>query len=84
MLVIGLCGGSGSGKTTVANEFADFGIPCINADEVYRELLYPKSPLIDKLRNAFGDEIICIDGTLNRKALAARVFASPRESWIRP
>ena len=74
MLVIGLCGGSGSGKTTVAKEFIDFGIPCINADEVYRELLYPKSPLIEKLRRAFGDEVICVDGSLNRKALAARVF----------
>ncbi len=75
MLVIGLTGPSGAGKTTVARGFSAFGLPIIDADEVYRELLVPPSPCLDALTDEFGTEILLADGTLNRKKLASIVFS---------
>lgn len=76
MLVIGLTGPTGSGKGTVAAHFAAFGLPVINADEVYHELLVPPSACLDELTARFGPSIITPDGTLDRRALAGIVFAS--------
>ena len=85
MYVIGLCGTTGSGKSLVSNFFKERGIPCINADEVYKELLYPNSPLIRKLSSEFGAEIITKSGELDRKKLASIVDILPRKSQlIRP
>ncbi len=75
MLVIGLTGPSGAGKSTVARGFSAFGLPIIDADEVYRELLVPPSPCLDALSAAFGKEILLSNGTLHRKKLAAIVFS---------
>ncbi len=76
MLVIGLCGGSGSGKSTVTKKFEKYGIVSIDADKVYRELLFSGSALLLQLKNAFGDKIINDDGTLNKKELSAIVFSN--------
>ncbi len=75
MQIIGLCGSSGSGKSSAARIFASFGIPIIDADAVYRDLLYPYSPLIADITKEFGSSVINDDGTLNRRALAAFVFS---------
>ncbi len=74
MLVIGLCGGSGSGKGTVCSLFSKHGIPSIDTDAVYRELTASDSPCTQALKDAFGNEIISESGALNRKALAKLVF----------
>ncbi|MBQ9070276.1 MAG: dephospho-CoA kinase [Clostridia bacterium] len=74
-MIIGLCGTSGSGKGTVAKIFSDLGIPSIDADAVYRDLTVPGSPLIFKLSERFGNEIVFSDGSLNRKRLSETVFS---------
>ena len=75
MKIVGLCGGSGSGKGEVARVFRECGIPVIDADEVYHDLLLPPSPCLAELVERFGNEILLPDGTLNRKALGGIVFS---------
>ena len=75
MLTIGLTGPSGAGKGTVASLFTAYGIPSIDTDRVYHDLLIPPSPCLDELTARFGEQILHPDGTLNRGALAALVFA---------
>lgn len=82
MLTIGLTGPSGSGKGTVAAVFARYGIPSIDTDAVYHALLIPPSACLDELAEAFGKEILSADGTLDRKALAALVFAPGQEAAL--
>ncbi len=74
MLVIGLTGGSGSGKGVVTSLFAKRGLPVIDADAVYHELLLPPSPCLDAICDAFGTEMLTPDGILNRKKLGEAVF----------
>ena len=74
MTVIGLCGGSGSGKGTVARFFEGYGIPSIDADAVYRDITVPGGELIEKLALTFGAAILDENGGLNRAALAKIVF----------
>jgi len=75
MLIVGLTGPSGAGKGVVASLLADYGIPSINTDKVYHDLLVPPSACLDELTARFGAEILSPDGTLNRGALAALVFS---------
>ena len=75
MLVIGLTGPTGAGKGRVAELFGAFGLPVINADEVYHRLLIPPSLCLDELCEQFGRQILSPDGTLNRRALGAIVFS---------
>lgn len=75
MLVIGLTGPSGAGKGEVARHFSAHGLPVINADEIYHDLLIPPSPCLDALVEHFGQQILQADGTLNRAALSATVFS---------
>ena len=79
MLVIGLCGGIGSGKNTAQRFFADFGIPGLDADEVYHRLTDAPSGCTRALAKAFGDTILRSDGSLDRRALAALVFGDGGE-----
>jgi dephospho-CoA kinase len=74
MKIIGLCGGSGSGKGTVAEIFSVFGIPSVDTDKVYHELTSRKSDCLDALVSEFGEAILNDKGTLDRKALSALVF----------
>ena len=75
MIIIGLCGGSGSGKGSVCKIFSEFGIPCIDTDAVYREITSAPGECLTALQNEFGIEIITESGTLNRKKLASIVFS---------
>ena len=77
MLLIGLTGPSGSGKGLVAEIFSRFGLPVINADEVYHQLLVPPSPCLEELVGRFGNVILTSAGTLNRRELASIVFSDP-------
>lgn len=76
MKIIGLCGMSGSGKGYVCNIFERYGIPSIDTDAVYRDILKDTdSPCLFELKSAFGDGIIQSDGSLDRKKLADIVFS---------
>lgn len=77
MLVIGLTGPTGAGKGAVASIFAQYGIPVINADRVYHELITPPSSCLQELVEAFGKQILLADGSLDRRALGGIVFNDP-------
>jgi dephospho-CoA kinase len=74
MLRIGLTGGIGSGKTTVANMFAGHGVPVIDADEITRALVAPSQPAYDEIVEAFGGDIVDSDGNIDRDKLRQLAF----------
>jgi len=74
MILLGLTGGIGSGKTAVSSLLAERGAIIIDADAVVRELQEPGQPLLKELADAFGDSIIASDGSLDRGALASIAF----------
>ncbi|MGA1361330.1 MAG: dephospho-CoA kinase [Ilumatobacteraceae bacterium] len=74
MILLGLTGGIGSGKSTVSAMLADRGAVIIDADAIVRELQAPGQPLLAELAAEFGDAIIAADGSLDRAALAAAAF----------
>lgn len=74
MKVIGLTGGIGSGKSTVARLLAQRGWHVVDADKIAREVVEPGQPALAELARAFGEDIIAADGTLNRGLLAQRAF----------
>ena len=76
MRIIGLCGGSGSGKGTVANAFLKYGIPSIDTDAVYHEITSSQTPGLDALVDDFGTEILTADRKLDRKKLSSIVFVA--------
>lgn len=75
MFVVGLTGGIGTGKSTVADLFAERGVAVIDTDVVARTLVVPGRSGADEIRAAFGDTVIAPDGTLGRAALRRTVFA---------
>ncbi len=81
MKKIGLTGGIGSGKTTVAALFADQGFPIVDADRIARDVIQPGKPALRELADAFGKDIL-IDGALDRAELARRAFASPDKTQL--
>ncbi len=74
---IGLTGGIASGKSLVAGILRDLGAAVVDADEIAREVVRPDGPAYDGVVQAFGPEVVRPDGTLDRKALAGRIFADP-------
>lgn len=75
MIVLGLTGPSGAGKGALAAAFAAHDVPQLDTDAIYHALLIPPSACLDELVAAFGKEILAPDGTLDRRRLAAIVFA---------
>ena len=75
MFTVGLTGGIGSGKSTVADCFAALGVPVIDTDVLARDLTAPGGGALDAIRAAFGDTVMQADGSLDRAALRRRVFA---------
>ncbi len=74
MLIIGLTGGIGSGKTTVASMFSELGIPVLDADEIGRELVKPGSVCLRMISQAFGTRVLSEDGSIDRTRLRDIVF----------
>jgi len=74
VILLGLTGGIGSGKSTVSAMLADRGAVIIDADAIVRELQAPGQPLLAELAAEFGDSILGADGSLDRAALAAAAF----------
>ncbi len=83
MLVIGLTGGIGSGKTAVSDRFAARGIVVVDADLASRVVVEPGRPALDAIAEHFGSDVITADGSLDRAALRQRVFEDPAERrWL--
>ena len=78
-LLFGLTGGLASGKSTVAARFRAKGLPVIDADAVAREVVEPGSEGLSAVVAAFGESVLDASGALDRKRLAARVFADGAE-----
>jgi len=74
-LRIGLTGGIASGKSTVANMFAELGATIIDTDVIARDVVAPGQPALDEIAATFGESLIDDDGTLDRGALRKLVFA---------
>lgn len=75
-MIIGLTGKTGSGKSTVSNMLRDMGFFVCDADKIARQVVEKGSPLLEKLSDEFGEDIINSDGTLNRSKLAEKAFAT--------
>ena len=81
--VVGLTGGIGSGKSTIAELFAELGVPIIDADLVARQVVEKGSPLLAEIAAHFGQEILLEDGALNRAALREKIFANETQKhWL--
>jgi dephospho-CoA kinase len=76
MLVIGLTGGIGSGKSTVAGMFAAMGVPVIDMDQIARQVVEPGQPALDQITREFGIDILDAKGQLDRRRLRELIFDS--------
>jgi dephospho-CoA kinase len=82
-MIVGLTGGIGSGKSTVARAFGSLGIGWVDADDVAREVVMPGEPALAAISEHFGNDVLHADGTLNRSALRSIVFDNPTErKWL--
>ena len=82
-LIIGLTGGIGSGKSTVAKEFIALGIDVVDADKVAREVVEPGQPALAKIELYFGKEVVDINGELDRAKLRNIIFKSEtKKQWL--
>ena len=83
MYVVAITGGIGSGKTTVANQFAALGIEVVDADLIAREVVEPGTPALTAIASHFGPGILDEQGRLDRRALRERIFSDPAaKSWL--
>jgi dephospho-CoA kinase len=81
--ILGLTGGIGSGKSTVAHLFAAEGVAIVDADLIARELVLPGQPALLQIVNHFGGQILNANGELDRGALRQQIFAHPQEKqWL--
>jgi len=72
---VGLTGGIASGKTTVANHFAELGVPIIDTDIIARQLVRRGEPALDEIRQRFGDSVFNGSGELDRSAMRKLIFS---------
>ena len=77
MRVIGLTGGIASGKSTVAEIIKGYGVPVVDADQLARDAVLPESPGLRQIVAAFGSAVLKDDGSLDRAALAEKIFSEP-------
>jgi len=82
-LIVGLTGGIGSGKSTVAEAFRQLGIDTVDADQASRKVVEPGMPALAAIAEHFGGEIIQSDGNLDRAALRQIIFTDPvQKQWL--
>lgn len=82
-VVIGLTGGIGSGKSTVARQFGSFGVHWVDADDVAREVVEPGTPALAAIAKHFGKDILTDGGALDRASLRQIVFEQPEQrAWL--
>ena len=77
MILVGLTGGIGSGKSTVSGLLQARGAVIIDADAIVREVQQPGSPVLAELAQKFGSDVLAEDGSLDRQAVANIVFTDP-------
>lgn len=82
MKVIGLTGGIGAGKSTVSEFLTEAGYLIIDADRMAREITGKGSPVLQRIAEAFGDDMLFPDGSLDRKKLAAVVFSDRKKRQL--
>ena len=83
MYVVAITGGIGSGKTTIANQFAALGTEVVDADVIAREVVEPGTPALAAIADHFGPDVIDPSGQLDRGALRERVFSNPQaKEWL--
>ena len=81
--IIGVTGGIGSGKSSVARMFGELGIQWVDADYVAREIVRPGETALAEIIAHFGESIVTAQGELDRAALRERIFAAPEErQWL--
>lgn len=78
-LMIALTGGIASGKSAVAEIFANLGAPVLDTDQIARDVVEPGTPTLAKLVSEFGSDILDASGRLDRARMRARVFADPKQ-----
>ena len=82
-MIIGMTGGIASGKSTVAKAFGQLDIGWVDADDVAREVVKPGTPALADIAARYGPDILNNDGSLDRAALRAIVFADPQQRrWL--
>ena len=82
-LIVGLTGGIGSGKSTIAKQFAALGIVSVDADQASRAVVEPGMPALAAIEAHFGATIITPDGELNRPTLREIIFSDPaQKTWL--
>lgn len=79
MLIVGLTGGVASGKSVVSRILKEEGAYLIDADQIARELVQPRTSAWEELVKVFGKEILHKNGSIHRKQLAAKVFSDPTQ-----
>ncbi len=79
MIILGITGGSGCGKTTVSKILSNHGVDVIDCDIVAKKIVEPNTPALSEITEYFGYDYINPDGTLNRRKLASLVFNSPEK-----
>ena len=78
-----LTGGIGSGKSLVADLFAQRNVAVVEQDELSREIVQPGQPALQQIVTRFGTDIVDSEGRLNRAELRERIFADPRDRiWL--
>ena len=82
MKLIGLTGGIGSGKSTVAQLLVRHGWELVDADQIARDIVEPGQPALTELAQAFGEDILQEDGSLDRRLLASRAFSSREKTAV--
>ncbi|MEH6558978.1 MAG: dephospho-CoA kinase [Oceanicoccus sp.] len=83
MLVVGLTGGIGSGKTAASDHFSHLGIKIVDADIASRVVVEPGKPALEKIAEHFGGAILLADQSLDRAALREKIFTNPDDKkWL--
>lgn len=78
MIIIGLTGGIGSGKSTVAELFKQLGVPVIDADQIARQVVIPGTATLEQIKHYFGEDVFT-NNSLNRAALREKVLHNPEQ-----